>query len=226
MFYYLLVSPKKVHLKDFKIANKHRKEVMEEMWTQSLDIIRELEKEQSTIFDHSLSNYVIIRLVSSIEVYFRDFVREIIDEHRIEPRGIFPNDEIVISIFDLEGIKTNENITKGRIVSNAINFQNLGRIDEILSKLFDVKSFLKIIRDQDKLASYTFTGSFTGSTSTYDFSWKKLQEVFTLRHEIIHEMASPKLKPDDLRGYFASVLLFIHLSDDFVSRKISHKSKK
>lgn len=218
----MLVSSKKLHLKDFKIYNKRRKDVDIEMWLEQLGIIDHLEKEKEIDFKHALSNYVIIRLVSSIEVYFRDFVREIIDDHKIEPRGIFPNDEIIISLFELEGIKANQNVTRGRIVSNAINFQNLERIDEIFSKLFNVKSFLQIIRAEDKQTSYTFPNS----TSTYYFSWKKLQEIFTLRHEIIHKMAIPEIKPEDLRGYFATVLIFIFSSDQFVSEKISHKSKK
>lgn len=219
----MLSSPKKLHLKDFKIvSNKRRKDVDVEMWMEQLGIINHLEKEKSIDFRNALSNYVIIRLVSSIEVYFRDFVREIIDDHKIEPRGIFPNDEIIISLFELEGIKANENITRGRIVSNAINFQNLERIDEIFSKLFNVKSFLKIIRMNDKLSSYTFPQG----VSSYLFSWKKLNEVFKLRHEIIHKMATPELESNDLRDYFASVLLFISLSDLFVSGKISSKVKK
>ncbi|MDE1867720.1 MAG: hypothetical protein KGI08_08455 [Thaumarchaeota archaeon] len=221
-----MANPRRLHLKDFKIvSNKRRKDVDIEMWMEQLGIITHLEKEKSADFRRALSNYVIIRLVSSIEVYFRDFVREIIDDHKIEPRGIFPNDEVVISLFELEGIKANQNITRGRIVSNAINFQNLERIDEVFSKLFNVKSFLQIIRANDKLASYTFPHG-ASTYPTYLFSWKKLNEIFKLRNEIIHKMINPNLEPSDLRDYFATVLLFITLSDMFVSGKISHKSKK
>ena len=164
-------------------------------------------------------NYLIIRLVTMIETYFRSMVRMTIDTLQFEFMGIFPNDEIKISLLDLKEIKKNEKITEGRIISSSFNFQNLDEIDSVMSKLFGKSFFGEISK---KITKYSFSKM---HPKGYGFDWKEIRELFQIRHDVVHRMENVQnLNEQKLLRFTSHALVLCSLSqiiqtEEFVKRQ-------
>lgn len=168
----------------------------------------------------SLSNYVVIRLISSIEHFFKNKVRELIDEQKLIPDGIFSNNEITISLEDFDQIKTEQKITKGRIISWATNFQSLDQIDFIMSKLLNIRGF------RNEIGKLHHILAFAGEKEGTKFELGKLHELFELRHKIVHEMYTIEEKDHvKIRQYFALVIMFFSMTEQVIRQTLKSNYK-
>ena len=163
---------------------------------------------------HSLSNYMVIRLVSAVEYYFQNRARELIDKNNMDVSGIFEKDEIIISLNELDEIPRG-NITKGRIVSYAINFQNFDEVNRVFSKLLQVKNFENEIRKQH----HTFVYSAWGKVGI-SFNFDKILELINIRHKIVHEMTNFQGDFQELKMYLANCIMLFSIINEVISQKL------
>lgn len=168
----------------------------------------------------SLANYVVIRLVSSVENFFKNKVRELIDKEGFDTDDIFPNNEITITLSDLDEIKKEEKFTKGRIVTYSINFQSLDQIDYIISKLLNLKGF------RNEVKKHPHTVTWTDNKMTIIFDLGEIHALFELRHKIVHEMyLIPTSEYLKLWRYLAQTLMFLNISKDIIENAIKLRQK-
>ena len=145
----------------------------------------------------SMINYVITRLVTLLENYFKTLVQELIDKGGFDPTGILPNDEITISILELEEIKQEPKVSVGAFISHSINFQNIDNINSTMSTLLGGKKFLT--RFNDRVSNIDQNRNLRIKKRNF-FNWEEFQELFQARHSIIHSIkydkniSLPKLK--------------------------------
>ena len=128
-----------------------------------------------------LINYFFVRTVNYIENYYRNMVRVTIDNFKIDPKGILPNDEITLSILEFEKIKKEYRSKKGWIISHNFNFQNIDEINSVLSKLFQTDFFMNLSKELNKIKLHS-----KFSNDAFYFNWKSFREIFKTRHEIVH----------------------------------------
>lgn len=209
-----------------KHVEKHDMEIIKEGITELLQISNALEDEKlNPKLKNLLKNYVFIRLVSIIENYFRECVRVHIDNYNFEFKGLLSNDEIKISILDLQEIKKSERATAGRIIANAYNFQNLEEIDSVLSRLLGRSFFAEV---NNRVQRYKFATK----QVDYLFDWKELSEIFTIRHDIVHRMKNVEERDNDkILNFVLHAILFcitstIILIEEIISRIKEGKIKK
>lgn len=221
-----MVRKEKLDLEKLIQSTKiHPDKIMKKFWNEINDLLELIEEHKvKKSIESSISNYIIIRLVSTIETFSKNRVREIIDKFQIIPDDILPNNEIIMSISDLQQLKKTRKITEGTIISNKINFQNPKNIDSVFSKLMKKPSLFKEISKRSRAKEF---GIRIGRTE-YSFEWEDQYELFNLRHSIVHDMITPKLDFEKVRSQTYSTFLFISYIDSIMYdefRKLVKKSK-
>jgi hypothetical protein len=203
-----------------KIINQYEKSSFF-IWTDTVQEILSILDHDENEFDSdmikSLSNYVVIRLVSAIESFFRNRARELIDEENANVLGIYPNNEMKISINELDKIK-NDKISKGRIIVSGINFQNLKEVYNVFNHLLEIKNFEKEIKKK-KGNTVKVYGDF------YNFEVGRIEELLDIRHKIIHEMTDTEFNFKKLREYLANCVILFAISDSILDERESKKTK-
>lgn len=137
-----------------------------------------------------LKNYLVIRLVTVLETFFRNKTIKIIDENNFEISGLFNKGELTIALSDFEEIQKTE-FTKGRIVATNFNFQNINEINFVYSKLLGV-DFLETVKQATTLKELLDNGTEVTRDllpSLYS-NWTELLGIFQIRNEIIHNIRS------------------------------------
>ncbi len=200
------------------------KEIIKQFKKSTLHIEADTVNEIFTILDqksdeldgetyHALSNYVVIRLVSAIESYFQNRAGELIDDNEMNVSGIFEKDEIIIPLNELDEISSG-NITKGRIVSYAVNFQRFDEVNRVFSKLLRVKNFESEIRK--KTHSFVFSSKEKGIF----FDLDKIFEMIEMRHKIVHEMTNFQGSFKELKTYLAHCIMLFTISNEIIIQKL------
>jgi len=91
------------------------------------------------------------------------------------------------------------------IVEKSINFQNMENIDKIFSKLLPGASLFTILHNRSKEEIF----GITIGQKKYNFDWALFNKLLTIRHELIHNMSSPKLTFEETRELFYCAVLFV-----------------
>lgn len=216
-----MTSKVRFRLDDFKqIAKASPAQVDITLYFEVWSIIQDLKGNKIMNFKPSLSNYVIIRLVSILENYFVNRIQKMIDEEGFEPKGIFQNDEITISILELKEIKSDGDVTTGKIVSNKLSFQRPDDINFVLSNLLGYNYFERVNK-----VRYSYT--FPNDVNSVDFNLKEFHELFSLRHQIVHELNSKtEIDSNKLSRLLGQTLLFIIISQNLIQESLDVKSSK
>lgn len=170
----------------------------------------ELEKESESAVSTALKNYIIIRLISTIETSCKRIVRDEIDRNKINVKNFFYKKDILLRISDLDSIKDVE-FTKGAIVASNFNMQNLVDLDEVLSNITGV-NFFETLLELLKIPNDPKTNfDEEALTERFEFVayWDKFKEIFETRNKIIHRNDDVKMNVDELRKLIEMVVNFI-----------------
>jgi len=170
-----------------------------------------------------MDNYLIIRIVAIIESTLRGLSQQLIDKHNVDIKKLFTNNELTISIDDIERIKAD--MTKGKIISTNFNFQNKKDINFVFSHLFKI-NFLetfKIILEKDV---GDFFKGVEDLPKEFSVDWDKFFNIFDVRNEIAHSVnITKKLTHKEIvnvrTNSFAFLAITIILSIDIMHLKQS-----
>lgn len=133
----------------------------------------------------ALRNYLIISLVSTMEYFFRNEARRIVDKYDKDIRPLFPGQILPIPISSLDQLIREKSITKGNIVASSFNFVSLDDINKLFSRLLEL-DFFDYVRKLERSNPSRYV--FRGHGPPIDIDIKKLLEAFSLRHQVVHEM--------------------------------------
>ena len=125
--------------------------------------LQHLAKKQNDDLTSYLSDYVIIRSVTEIEVFCKSSAVTMIDDFNCP----LPDMSVTTS---LEELKLLNQVTLGKITADQFNFQNIHDIDKIFSHLLEMKFLDEMKR----------CGVDVGT----------LVKLINVRHKIVHEMKS------------------------------------
>jgi hypothetical protein len=143
-----------------------------------------------------LENYLIIRLVSIMENFFRDLIQQRVDEYNLS-LNLFFQGHITIAVGRFNEMLGKKNITRGTIVANEFNFANYKEInDKFTDLLKSDEKFEKLGMDffsaVKKIDWYDPYRIFKGAKSM-NKNWDNFQKVFDIRNDIVHNMADANL---------------------------------
>ncbi|MDH3203149.1 MAG: hypothetical protein OEL81_00530 [Nitrosopumilus sp.] len=138
-------------------------------------IMSKLEKETEPVIETQLKNYIIIRLVTLLEVFFQNQVVNLIDNYKIKHSDLFVNDEISISISSLDKL---QNASKGKIIATSLSFHSSSDIDFAFSKLLNVE-FLTQIKKFNVNEEIP---------NPFAQNWDKFFEIYHERHKTVHSI--------------------------------------
>lgn len=136
-------------------------------------VVSHLESTKDKDFRKHLKNYVIIRLVTHIEVYLQNLVVRLIDDYDFKYNKLFKDENVVISLSSFDKIK---NLTKGKIIATSLKFQSSSEINESLTALLG-GGFLDMLKK-----------SVIADPNPFVQNWDKFFEIFKVRHKIVHTL--------------------------------------
>ena len=149
------------------------------------NLVRKLADPKNKEIESYLKQLIVIKLVTFVEIRFRELMRYWIDYFSPQLEILFPNDSNIESI--LQDIRKYENKGGGDFLkeSHAVanfNWQNLEVINKYFSKLLDLH-FFKAIKDLDLVLG-------DGSLERH---WEEIENLFELRNQVIHNAKEVEL---------------------------------
>ncbi len=159
--------------------------------------------------------FTVIRLVTILEVFTRDWAAEIIDAG--EPyasRGADLVKGILKIDFALAQALVGKQISFGELVSHELPVNNVGDIDRALSKLLDTSLFDHLKDVVDRWAIEIDSRPPTPLMPEPDWARATLAHLFEQRHIFVHELPENQdVGGATLYGYIRAASQFIHAAD-------------
>ena len=232
-----MAKGEKLVLKDLdKILEQDSLKIISELSSEIKPIMELVKTTKNKSLKISMINYLVIRLVSTLESYYRNLVRELIDSELFDAKGLLANDELTISLLELDSIKQNSKITKGRIIVSNMNFQNLDKINDVISQILGgEKFFTRLNKDVDEFEKMRKIRMLSSSSkrkrtrkrdNTKIFDWQEFRDLVENRHKIIHNMiANKKISLDEISNNFNYLFSLIMFTESEVVKELMTRLK-
>ena len=163
-------------------------------------------------FERSVKNYLIIRFVTTIEVYFNELIASLIDTYKMPTQGIFEDEKIELPLSRLDDVSKGK-ITKGKIIATSFTFQNINDIDKVLSKILGF-GFLEELKKWKVNAKGDFVKN-----------WDKFFEILKVRHDVVHTLKGEvPYSVKQLEEIELAIEAFLLLSTELAFRPIFQKT--
>jgi hypothetical protein len=152
-----------------------------------------------------LKNYLVIRLVSIMEDFFKTLVKGTVDRYNLQLSLLYEGEvSMRLGILD-EMLKRRNNkliLTRGQIVANEFNFANYEVINTKFTALLNSKEkfgelgidFFSAIK---KLEWYDPLEIFKGAKPMNE-NWDNFEKIFFVTNEIVHHMIDVNLSRDEI----------------------------
>lgn len=163
-------------------------------------------EEISNELRQSLRKYLIISLIASMEYFFRNEAKNIVDNNDMDITRLF-NGEISFSLSNLDIMLKNKYLTKGNIVASSFNFAILDEVNDLFSKLLDL-DFLDYVHKLNDIDQTRFV--LDGHPIPIDYG--KLKEAYQIRNEIVHELKDMNLSNWKILSLWDNLLAIIDIS--------------
>lgn len=176
--------------------------------TEVKPIIESLSKDSiSETIKQSLRKYLIVLLISTLEYFFKNEVRRIVDKNDLDTSELFEG-KISLTVTDLDQLLKDKTLTKGSIVASSFNFMNLDEIDGVFSNLLQMK-FLHYVRMFNDInqTSQVFDGH------PIPLEYRRMREAYELRHEIIHELKDVHLTKTKVKELWDNALNIMEIAN-------------
>ncbi|HAV5294649.1 hypothetical protein OHV52_11165 [Acinetobacter baumannii] len=170
-----------------------------------------LEKEYNYEEDFLLERSLIITVVSSVEVFYKDYFNLILHVCRKEfvQKSLKEIHQNKYDIIDLIQIFNHE-INPYELVSSTLSFQNIETIDKTFSKFLNKKGLWSSLNGMQIRFKET-----PDRIATFDLEYvKSLQRIFQLRHELVHDPAKTNFFNEGLNKDIDNIffcILFSHI---------------
>jgi len=180
-------------LKDFTRFNKESERLG--------NLILKLLESKDEEYNKVLSEWFIIRLVILWEYHFKSLIISLIDDS-----GFQYEEEVKISLKDLERIQKTRDISAGKIFVSTKGLQNFETVEKIMSSLLKIKFSTELKKKYGN-----------------DIDIKSVKACLEKRHQIVHEMKEISFSKDEIKNYAVSMMLFMINSSIFCNNITSKK---
>ena len=175
------------------------------------EILVEIEKTENKKIQASLKQIFIIKLVTLVEIRFRDLMRQY---SALLPvlKKLFPYDSNIESkINDVQKTDpTDYALIEDHVAAN-FNWQNLQVINKCFSELLEI-NFFQAIKDLEK--------AIEGGESLEE-NWEKIEDLFELRNQVVHNAKNVELNNDELEWLFKLVILLSDYAWELIDNYIN-----
>ncbi|QUC64386.1 hypothetical protein NsoK4_08145 [Nitrosopumilus sp. K4] len=186
------------------------------------DLLTKILKTEDEKIKSYLKELLIIKLVSMVEIHFRNLMRYWYGAFNYNLPKLFPEDSsLEKKINDIRKIagstaldEKNPKILKptknpdwnleADVVATSFNFQNLDSIGHVFSNLVSL-DFFQTVKDLEQI---------TGS-GTLTHSWNEIEKLFELRHQVIHAGKKVEFNDGDLMYKITLIMILISKSNMF-----------
>jgi hypothetical protein len=157
---------------------------------------QEQQQQNQTIsneIQNSLRNYLVISLVSTIEVYFKSIAIKNIDNFNMNISKVV-KEEVRIPLSAFEEI-SKDDLTRGKLIASNFNFAKLDDFDDFFSKALKIRC-LKILKEFDRLDP----SNYFHYAASLNRNWRSFTEMFQLRNRVVHDKQQVTLTTNQLRS--------------------------
>jgi hypothetical protein len=152
-----------------------------------------------------LKNYLVVSLVSSLEVHFRDVARKNIAKWKMDIAKVVEG-EITIPLSAFEFISKG-NLTKGSLVESNFNYADPDQINDFFSKMLNLNCF-ETIKELDRLDS----SNYVYRAASLNRNWKSFIQMFELRNRLVHGKRAIRLSSKQLKSLCNCTMNFLDAS--------------
>ncbi len=157
------------------------------------EILGEIDKTENKVIQASLKQIFVIKLVTLVEIRFRDLMRHYLELFSPNLEIFFPNDpNIELMINELKKYEGDRYLLKEDYVVANFNWQNLQVINKYFSRLLEL-NFFQAIKDLEKDSK---------ETGSLEEDWEKIEDLFELRNQVVHNAKNVELNNDELKCLF------------------------
>lgn len=184
------------------------------------DLRRSLDKLSEGIDDEFLK-YFPVALVNAMEVYFKRAIEELIN-HDIEfSERAEPLAKNVKIDFEMIHALQGKSVTLGEIIAHSVPIGNYSSIANAMTHILGFDFSKKISIVHDRWAVEVLGQPLKPILPDPNNTLQVVQDVFTTRHIIAHEMPYEfRLDRDTVRNYIYHTELFLYASDEIVSETL------
>ena len=160
-------------------------EVFYEKIRQSLFLLRLVESSQAPkeIKTEARKNFI-INCVTALENFLKDMIVGLVDIGDLNVEDLLKGEKI--SLYDAYSLFVNKKVSLGELIAVNFSWQNLERINQVVSKLTGENFLDKLenvqVKDEEGKPKFTLNNKFP--------DWRnKLFELFRLRHQFVHQVS-------------------------------------
>ncbi|HHF7349729.1 TPA: HEPN domain-containing protein [Legionella feeleii] len=159
--------------------------------------------------DSELLSYIPIKLITILECYFKDVIREFVDHEATYAKKLIEHFKNIQIDLDLINFLAQKKITLGRIFSQIIPVQRVDSIVTLFESLGlnDFKKKISIYLKQK-------------SNISLETIFKTLTELNRNRNIIVHENSNLVLSDSQIIIYIEQTLLFLEAVDNFIGETL------
>jgi len=161
-------------------------------------------------FKHSIRKYLVVVIFAALDYFFRNAVRNLIDDNDLNVAPLFPPNSHV----KLDKLGMEYATTKGSIVASTYRFVDIYEIDFVFSHLLQMDSFLDYLIKLNDInqTRYVLDGH------PIPIEYEKLIKAYKLRNEIAHEIKTVKISKSRVIAIWDNFMNIMDLSQDvFIS---------
>jgi hypothetical protein len=156
-------------------------------------------------FKYSIRKYLVVVIFAAMDYFFRNAVRNLIDDNDINIAPLFPPK----SQPKLERLIRENATTKGNIVASTYRFVDVYEIDFVFSHLLQMNSYLDYMI---KLNDINQTRSVLDG-HPIPIEYDKLTEAYKFRNDIAHEIKTVKISKSRIIAIWDNFMNIMDLSE-------------
>lgn len=153
---------------------------------------------------NQIKNYIIIRLVSILEDFFKTLVINMVDNYDL-PLNVLWNDEAKVPISILNEMLSKKNLgmmMKGKIVANEFNFADAKKVNYVFTELLNTNEKFKEVNKEffDAIKKHVWHDPYRNfkGTRSLEKNWRNFERMFDERNKIVHNMKTTDLSVKEI----------------------------
>jgi hypothetical protein len=181
-----------------------------------------LEKSISKIHevDEDWLNYVPVRIVTILEVFFQEVVKELVDNGEPYSTNIFK--VIEVNRFDSNLLKAlhGQKITVGELTAHLLSLNRIEEIIALMDRLMDVPFKERISIISDRWKTEIKKEAPVPIIDDIERNIRTLEELVRIRHTIVHELTDITISSESASRYISEAYKFLVATNELVTETL------
>lgn len=162
-------------------------------------------------------NYIPVRIVTIIEVFFQEVVKELVDSG--EPYGTNIFKSIEVNKFDATLLKAlhGQKITVGELTSHLLSLNRIDEIIGLMDRLTDLNFKDRISKIADRWKVEIRKNDSVPIIDDIEVNIKTLEELIRIRHTVVHELTDISISAKEAVRYISEAYKFLSATNELVT---------